>query len=97
MERRSLLRFWPLAEVAAASTFGFTGPEYGGYFVFADHSLWSHGYAILLPISDEQGHTPIALVSHLPPHIVATSFAEFLERYWRDPTQLFPMLEDPVS
>ena len=60
-------------------------PEADSYFVFADHSIWVHVYAIRLS-ADPDSRTPVVWIADgrtwAP---LAASFGEFLERYAADP------------
>jgi len=96
--------FWPLANVGSVpeKLAGFRGvPDYGGiesvlpdadsYFVFADHSVWLHVYAMRLT-ADPSELAPVVWIGDgrtwAP---VAPSFWAFLEWYSANPRSLmFP-------
>jgi hypothetical protein len=82
------IRFWAIDEVRPAAIEVPDGDRaaYDGYFVFADYSLWAHGYALRL--SRDQP-TDVAIVGGDRPIRVALSFAEFLEKYVYDTSSLF--------
>ena len=99
-----LLSFWPLAEVGPVPALlaGCRGiPDYGGieaalpdaasYFVFADHSIWLHVYAMRLS-PDPSAACPVVWIAGGDRWAVqAGSFGEFLRRYAEEPQQvLFP-------
>ncbi|HEY3838826.1 MAG TPA: SMI1/KNR4 family protein [Bryobacteraceae bacterium] len=98
-----LLSFWPLAEVGSVPALlaGCRGiPDYGGieaslpeagsYFVFADHSIWIHVYAVRLS-PDPLAACPIVWIAGDRWEVQAGSFGEFLRRYAEQPQQvLFP-------
>jgi hypothetical protein len=99
-----LLRFWPLAEVGPVPALlaGARGiPDYGGmesslpgaasYFVFADHSIWVHVYAVRLS-ADLSAACPVVWIAGGEAwEVLAPSFREFLRLYVEDPQQvLFP-------
>ncbi|MFO0808902.1 MAG: SMI1/KNR4 family protein [Gemmataceae bacterium] len=103
-----LLSFWPLAEVGPVPALlsGCRGiPDYGGierslpdagsYFVFADHSIWVHVYAVRLS-ADPSAPCPVVWIAGGSTWAeMAMSFGEFLRRYADDPRQvLFPGAED---
>jgi len=86
------IRFWSLAEIRSVVE------ELGGevdcaeydeqLFLFADYSLWAHGYAIRLA-ADPRETNVVAIVGGDAPVHAATSFSHFLEKYLEDPQQLF--------
>lgn len=94
----ALYCFWPLAEVGTVpeKLAGFRGiPDYGGIedtlpeaescFVFADHSIWVHVYAIRLS-ADPSAPAPVIWIADGQTWApLAPSFGEFLERYAADP------------
>lgn len=82
------IRFWSLHElrrvVAELPT-----PEAGRfqeYFVFADYSMWAHGYAVRLG----QPEDDVIIVGGDQAIAVAASFGEFLQLYLTEPDRLFP-------
>ena len=92
MDPETQIRFWPLAEIqSVAEELGEPrGREthWAGLFIFADYSLWAHGYAIRLT-EDPHGTNPVVIVGGDIPLQVATSFSHFLEKYVEDTRQLF--------
>lgn len=94
----ALYCFWPLSQVGPVpeKLTGFRGiPDYGGiesalpeaksYFVFADHSIWVHVYAIRLS-ADPAAPAPVMWIANGQTWApLAESFGEFLERYAADP------------
>ena len=77
MDAECHIRFWPLEEVKPLQD-EVDAPwaaQYPGYYLFADYLLWSHGYAIDL---SPTGQGTIVRVGGERPHVVASSFAEFL-------------------
>jgi hypothetical protein len=101
---KELLSFWPLAEVGPVPVLlaGCRGiPDYGGieaslpdaasYFVFADHSIWVHVYAVRLS-PDPMAACPVVWIAGGDRwEVQAGSFGEFLRRYAEEPQRvLFP-------
>ncbi len=98
-----LIAFWPLAEVDMVPTklAAFRGiPDYGGiesslpdaasYFVFADHSIWVHVYAVKLSAAPT-APSPVLWIAGDRWEMLASSFGDFPNRYARDPgSVLFP-------
>jgi hypothetical protein len=99
-----LISFWPLSEVGSVpeKLSDFRGiPDYGGieaslpdassYFVFADHSIWVHVYAVRLG-PDPAGSGPVVWIGGKDCwEQITASFAEFLRRYEESPRcVLFP-------
>jgi hypothetical protein len=86
-----LFCFWPLEEVVRCDD-EFPDrfiEDQPAYFVFADHSICLHAYAIRLTSSGTEPNPVIALVSDQRKYsttIVARSFSEFAERYLADET-----------
>lgn len=82
------IRFWPLAEVRPVlqEIASAKAEMFGGYFVFADYSLWAHGYAVRVA----EGTDDVILVGDEKPIAIAASFADFLEIYTSHPEKLFP-------
>lgn len=84
-----MIRFWPVNELKPV------GDEipaehhsaYEGFFLFADYSLWTHGYAIKINDSTDAG--TVAMVGGPRPTPVAPSFLKFVENYLRHPDRLF--------
>ncbi|MCS6851673.1 MAG: SMI1/KNR4 family protein [Gemmataceae bacterium] len=99
-----LLSFWPLAEVGPVPLLlaGCRGvPDYGGieasspdaasYFVFADHSIWLHVYAVRLSPDPSVARPVVWIAGGDRWEVLAGSFGEFLWRYAEEPQQvLFP-------
>ena len=98
------ISFWPLSEVGSVpeKLSDFRGiPDYGGievslpdassYFVFADHSIWVHVYAVRLS-SDPAGPGPVVWIAGGDCwKQMSASFAEFLGKYEESPCSvLFP-------
>jgi hypothetical protein len=81
------IRFWRLSEMRPVleELPGANADLFGGYFVFADYSLWAHGYAVHLNDS-----TDVIVVGGERPITVAASFGDFLELYVKQPIKLFP-------
>ncbi len=89
--------FWPLSDVASVpeKLSDFRGiPDYGGieralpgaasYFVFADQSIWLQVWAIRL--SEQCGHDHVYAIGGAKLFKrIASSFADFLEKYATDP------------
>jgi hypothetical protein len=82
------IRFWSLGEMRSAQEEVPTTniDALRDYFVFADYSLWAHGYAVRL---GEMGDDVI-VVGGERPVAVAPSFGAFLELYVSHPERLFP-------
>ncbi|HEY2410273.1 MAG TPA: SMI1/KNR4 family protein [Polyangiaceae bacterium] len=82
------IRFWRLAEVQPVSAeipdadLG----QFPGYFVFADYSVWAHGYAVRL---SQGANDDVVIVGGDHPVLVASSFKEFLAFYVHQPDKLF--------
>lgn len=83
-----LIRFWPISEWIRAGDSTITAQD-GGLWVFADYSLWAHGYAVRLTgATDALGE--VLMVADPRVRIpVAKSFRDFLSYYLEDPTRLF--------
>jgi cell wall assembly regulator SMI1 len=81
------IRFWPLVEVRAVleEIPKASKDLFDGYFVFADYSLWAHGYAVHLI----EGKSDVIIAGGETPFKVAASFGEFLELYINNPEMLF--------
>jgi len=88
MDTANQIRLWSLQEIAPVSE---AAPElasdrYAGYFVFADHCLWSMAYGIYLAAAPA-----VVVVAGGPgPIAVTSSFSSFLELYLDDSAGLFP-------
>lgn len=82
------IRFWALDElcpvVEALPTA--KGSAFKEYFVFADYSMWAHGYAVRLG----QLRNDVIVVGGDDPVAVAPSFREFLQLYLSQPDGVFP-------
>ena len=100
----NLILFWPIHEIGTVpeKLSDFRGvPDYGGietvlpdsesYFVFADHSIWCHVYAVRLN-SDPCAPTPVVWIGNGTTwYQVADGFAEFIDLYVASPDSiLFP-------
>jgi hypothetical protein len=81
------IRFWRLEEVQPVSVEVPNADleQSAGYFVFADYSIWAHGYAIQLLHEGNQ----VAIVGGARPIPIAQSFEEFLNLYLYQPEKLF--------
>ena len=106
----SLIRFWPLSEwnpVTVLLPVCRGIPDYGGienslpdagsYFVFADHSIWIHVYAVRLT-SDPTAACPVVNISggdHWG--VQSASFAEFLQAYAKDSWDVIVPFSPQVS
>jgi hypothetical protein len=73
---RDAIRFWPLDEIEPADRI-LADERLSGQFVFADYSLWAHGYAI--DLSAKRG--PVSIVGGAEPLPIAESFDAFLGAY----------------
>ncbi|MBI3826702.1 MAG: SMI1/KNR4 family protein [Candidatus Rokubacteria bacterium] len=85
-----LIHFWRLEEMRSLleEISKVEDPEpLRGFFVFADHSIWAHGYAIRLT-SDYDDAGRVVLV-HSRIGTIAHSFTEFLQLYLDAPGDLF--------
>jgi hypothetical protein len=89
------IRFWSLAEVQPAyvELIDANPSMHSGYFVFADYSIWAHGYAIKLS-SGAEPH--VAIVGGVAPIRVAVSFTEFLWKYLHQPESIFSASSPPT-
>src|ERR1700733_1703617 len=90
------IRFWPLAEISPLSA---VLPEQDStttndIFVFADYSIWTHGYAIK---TGEPGAGSVVLVGGESPLPVSPTFEEFVAAYLGHPEQLFPKRSLPLA
>lgn len=83
-----LIRFWPLQEVRPVlSELPEADPvAHDGFYVFADWSIWAHGYAIRLKGGSSND---VAIVGGEVARVVTTSFADFVEKYLRQPDALW--------
>jgi hypothetical protein len=92
MDATTGIRFWSLQEIrSVAEELGRENESrerFRDLYVFADYSLWAHGYAIRLT-GNFNDTNPISIIEAESPIHVATSFSHFLERYLEDPPQLF--------
>lgn len=57
--------------------------EAGAYLLFADYMIWCWAWAVCCSEGPNRGR--VALIAGSPDGFVADSFAEFVERYLRDP------------
>lgn len=84
-----MIHFWPISELKPV--YEEVPEEYRsvheGFFLFADYSLWTHGYAIKIDSSANAGM--IAIVGKEQPVAVATSFSIFIDNYLHHPDRLF--------
>lgn len=100
----NLIAFWPILEIGSVpeKLSDWRGsPDYGGiekslpdsesYFVFADHSIWCHVYAVRLN-SDPCAPTPVVWIgSGTTWEKLADGFEEFIDLYIANPDCiLFP-------
>jgi hypothetical protein len=81
MDPFTMMRFWPLQEVVPVKQAGVMkdASRYDGYFLFADYSIWVHGYAINLS-PNTPPNPPVAEVAGDEPEIVAADFESFLRK-----------------
>ena len=82
------IRLWPLKSVSPIED---ELPEMGnhvgrGCFVFADYSMWAHGYA--LDLSPGMPNRTV-IVGGAEPIVVARNFPEFLQTWVSNPRALF--------
>jgi hypothetical protein len=95
------ISYWPLAEVAPVPVKlgdirNYSGieeslPEVGSYFLFADHSIWLHMYAVQLLPESAVSAPVVWIAGGNCWHLLAPSFAEFLAQYAQEPfSVLFP-------
>ena len=86
-----LVRFWQLSELKPPSNEIYRNASsdvaYAGYYLFADWSLWAHGYAVQL--AREDSHGAVAIVAHATPRVLTNTFEEFLHLYIRNDPALF--------
>jgi len=84
-------RFWPIEEIKPV-TEEFPDNKalasLGDLFLFADYSLWAHGYGIRL-FSDAGLANEVMLVGGEYPRVIGSSFEDFLRRYLYEPSTLF--------
>lgn len=90
-----LIRFWPLAEVQPVSE---AAPELSiatdyTYIVFADYSLWAHGYALRCDTTD----SIVVIVGGTKIVKVADSFSHFLLKYLEQPDELFSFSDEVID
>ncbi len=86
-----MIRFWPLSEVRPA-TVALTAVDQDAYrdqYVFADWSMWAHGYAVHVPRAGYRAEE-VTLVGGRIPIPIAASFGAFLRTYLADSRRLFP-------
>ena len=87
----TLIRIWPLDEMCPVNkelSDRKCDQEFKDYFLFADYSIWAHGYALRLTSADVSSNSVI-IVGGERPIPVADSFADFLRKFHEDPDQLF--------
>jgi hypothetical protein len=82
------IRFLPLQEFSAASTeFESTNlTRCGDFYIFAEYSIWAHGYAIDLGSASSGA---IAIVGGTTLLSIADSFDGFIDQYVREPLSVF--------
>ncbi len=82
------IRFWSLDELrpVVEELPSVDAGAFKDYFVFADYSMWAHGYAVRLG----QPGDDVIIVGGENPVAVAPSFREFLQLYLTQPERLFP-------
>lgn len=93
------ISFWPLSQVSTIpeKLSHFRGiPDYGEieailpeaakYFVFADHSIWLHVYAVKLSKLSETSEVVWICGKHFKP--IAASFGDFLNQYASSPKSI---------
>jgi hypothetical protein len=82
------IRFWSLDELrpVVEELPAADGDAFKDYFVFADYSMWAHGYAVRL----DQIANDVIIVGGEKPIAVAPSFREFLQLYLTQRDRLFP-------
>jgi hypothetical protein len=83
--------FWSLKKMRAAREEipAAHAAAFESYFVFADYSLWAHGYAVRLGEAGDD----VIIVGDESPVSIAPSFAAFFELYLQQPDRLFPARE----
>src|SRR4051812_7461538 len=88
---RSYIRFWPLSEVSPVSEeltlTDHQRAELEGYFVFADYSMWVHGYAVQLSKGANTSDS-VVIVDGESVRNISGSFAAFVEQYAKDPVEI---------
>lgn len=95
MDDENLIGFWHLDEVRPLDEEcpDYTTPEEPNLFIFADHCIWAHAYAMRLA-SGPNIETAIFLIGLAQPLKIAGTFEEFLRRYAAgDQSVLFPRIE----
>ena len=82
MDDEYLIGFWHLEHVRPMKEEcpEFVTTEEPNLFIFADYSIWAHGYAIRLA-SAEDAETAIFLIGGNRPLRIARTFEEFLQKY----------------
>ena len=98
----SLIRFWPLSEWYSVPVLSLVCrgiPDYGGidislpdaasYFVFADHSISIHVYAVRLTMDPIAPCTVVNISSGEHWGVQSASFTEFLQTYAKDSWDVF--------
>ena len=94
----AFMAFWPLDEIDTVPNklSGYGGiPDYGritdrlpnadNYFVFADHSIWVHVYAIQLRGEGSNAAPILWIADGITFDIIASSFSEYWMMYLDDP------------
>ena len=82
MDDEHLIGFWHLDQIRPMKE---ECPEYvtaeePNLFIFADHSIWAHAYAVRL-VTGSNGESAIFLIGGHTPLQIAPTFEEFLRRY----------------
>jgi hypothetical protein len=89
MDPVNLVRLWPLSEVTPAEqVIPDAGPAFRGYMVFADHSVWAHGYGLYTG-PEVAADRRVVIVGGDELIAVADSFSRFIEYYLSDDRRLF--------
>ncbi len=91
MADEDLIAFWRLDQVATLAAEGVTNVrDATHWFIFADHSIWGHAYAISLAL-DRNAAPPVAICYNPAFFQIAPSFSLFIDGYLRrDPEILYP-------
>lgn len=81
MDDEYLIGFWHLEQVPPMKEEcpQFVTAQEPNLFIFADYSIWAHGYAIRLGPTDAE--TAIFLIGGTRPLRIARTFEEFLQKY----------------
>lgn len=97
----SLNAFWPLEEIDSVPTklANFSGvPDYSkietaladaqSFFVFADHSIWVHVFAMQMRFSNRNSTPVLWIANGITFATIAESFEHFWDLYLTDPNRL---------